>query len=127
MGAGTAGVMGAGAGVAGASALRHEEGSHTGTSHTGTTGTTGTGAGTGSSSTGAGSSGQHKATIGEKIQGTVEQLAGKITKDPERVQAGEQLKTGNHPSQASNIYGAGNAGGASGNTGTGSGSGRSGI
>jgi hypothetical protein len=58
-------------------------GAHTGT-HTGTDSQTGSGG---------------KATIGEKIKGTVEQVAGKIQNDPERVAVGQQLKEGNHPSQ----------------------------
>jgi len=43
--------------------------------------------------------GDHKASLGEKIKGTVETMTGKITNDPERVAAGQQLKEGTHPSQ----------------------------
>ena len=37
-----------------------------------------------------------KATIGEKIKGNVEELVGRITNDPERIEAGQQLKFGTH-------------------------------
>lgn len=57
------------------------------------------------------SHGQHKATIGEKIKGNVEEVVGRITDDRERIEAGQQLKFGNHPSQSGNMYGAGRQGG----------------
>ena len=107
-GAKATGVLGAGSGATGEAASSHSPASHTGTPGTG--------------------GGPHKATIGEKIKGTVEEIAGKITNDPERVQTGEQLKTGSHPSQTHNIYGTGNARATSNSgTATGGSTGRSGV
>ena len=60
-------------------------GAHTG-SHTGTHGASAV-------------EGDHKPTMGEKIKGTVETMTGKMTNDPERVAAGQELKEGTHPSQ----------------------------
>ena len=64
----------------------HHAGTHTG-AHTGSH--------TGSSTV----EGDHKPTMGEKIKGAVETMTGKMTNDPERVAAGQQLKEGTHPSQ----------------------------
>jgi hypothetical protein len=125
-GAGLTG-MGAGTGLAGEHHGHHDH--HHGEHATGThvpgnvlgtgegrlpgTGTTGTHigyeAGRGEAGTLAGATGthtgastvegDHKASLGEKIKGTVETMTGKITNDPERVAAGQQLKEGTHPSQ----------------------------
>jgi hypothetical protein len=61
-------------------------GAHTGVTgtHAGTTGTTGT---------------DHKVSIADKIRGTVEKVAGKVTSDPGLVAEGQQRKEGIHPSQ----------------------------
>ena len=83
-------------------------GTHTG-AHTGThTGATGSHAGT-TGSTGT----DHKVSIGDKIRGTVEKVAGKVTSDPELVAEGQQRKEGTHPSQS----GAGTTAGMTGTTG----------
>ena len=83
IGPGTA-ATGAGAGVG--------SGVHTGHHTGGQTSLTGAQTGT---HTGVGA----KPSIGEKIKGSVEVMAGKVTNDPQRVNEGEQLKEGIHPTQ----------------------------
>lgn len=90
-------------------------GIHTGThhgEHTGTYADTGTAQHSSASGGTTGGTTQHKATIGEKIKGNVEELGGRMTNDPERIEAGQQLKFGTHPSQSGNMYGGGRQDGA---------------
>lgn len=42
---------------------------------------------------------RQKASVGEKVKGEVEEFVGRVTNDPERINAGHALKQGTHPSQ----------------------------
>jgi hypothetical protein len=109
-----AGLMGAGAGTGLAGEHHGQHGHHTTGTHvpgnalgtgdgrlpgTGHHAGTHTGAHMGSHTGSSAFESEHKPTVGEKIKGTVETMTGKMTNDPERVAAGQQLKEGTHPSQ----------------------------
>ena len=110
-GEGGVGMAATGADVGTGAHTGHHHGHHgegyTGT-HTGqvptsarTTSAGATGGVTGAS--GVGQSGG-KATMAEKVKGTIEEVTGKVTNDPERVVVGQQLKAGTHPSQQDNAF-----------------------